>query len=45
MFQIQGQGYQLKLDDETYIFPEFERAPPEGYFTQDYVACVSGLIL
>lgn len=33
-----GRGYQLKLGDKIYSFPDFERAPPEGYFSQDYVA-------
>lgn len=28
------------IEDVTYEFPLFERAPPEGYMTQDYVAYV-----
>lgn len=32
-----GCGYCLDLEGKTYSFPTFERAPPEGYFSQDYV--------
>lgn len=32
-----GYGYRLNLEEKTYMFPMFERAPPEGYFMQDYV--------
>jgi hypothetical protein len=33
-----GCGYCLDLEGKTYSFPNFERAPPEGYLSQDYVA-------
>ena len=33
-----GCGYHLDLEGKTYSFPAFERAPPEGYLSQDYVA-------
>ncbi|KAF8233988.1 hypothetical protein L208DRAFT_1058591, partial [Tricholoma matsutake] len=34
----EGCGYCLDLEGKTYSFPTFERAPPEGYFSQYYVA-------
>lgn len=37
---ILGLGYQLEIAGKTYTFPFFERAPPEGYLSQDYVAYV-----
>jgi hypothetical protein len=33
-----GLGYQLDAGGKTYSFPMFERAPPEGYLSQDYEA-------
>jgi hypothetical protein len=33
-----GCGYRLELEGKAYTFPTFERAPPEGYLSQDYVA-------
>jgi hypothetical protein len=33
-----GYGYCLDLEGKEYSFPMFERAPPEGYLSQDYVA-------
>ncbi|KAF8219582.1 hypothetical protein L208DRAFT_1339092, partial [Tricholoma matsutake] len=36
----EGTGYQLEIDGKVYNFPSFEWAPPEGYFSQDYVVYV-----
>lgn len=33
-----GKGFCFTLGEKTYTFPYAERAPPEGYLTQDYVA-------
>ena len=35
-----GTGYRLEINGKTYQFPNVTRAPPEGYFSQDYVAYV-----
>jgi hypothetical protein len=32
-----GSGYQFTIGGKTYSFPLVERAPPEGYMSQDYV--------
>jgi hypothetical protein len=33
-----GDGYRLEINGEVFHFPSVSRAPPEGYFLQDYVA-------
>ncbi|KAK7045248.1 hypothetical protein R3P38DRAFT_3347404 [Favolaschia claudopus] len=33
-----GTGYRIILDGQTYLFPFFDRSPPEGYLTIDYSA-------
>jgi len=34
---ISGTGFQLSLGDKIYNFPLAVRAPPEAYFSRDYV--------
>ncbi|KAJ7160826.1 hypothetical protein C8R46DRAFT_1223165 [Mycena filopes] len=33
-----GAGFKFSIGGQEYDFPEFERAPPEGMFSQDYSA-------
>lgn len=38
MYNITGTGYKVELDGLSYNFPDFERAPSEGYLIQGYEA-------
>ncbi len=35
-----GTGFHIKINNDVYLFPTAERAPPEGYFYNGYEAYV-----
>ena len=35
-----GHGFHIKIDDEVFLFPTAERAPPEAYLSRGYEAYV-----
>ncbi|KAJ7913416.1 hypothetical protein B0H13DRAFT_1612584, partial [Mycena leptocephala] len=43
--QSAGTGFCLQLGGQKYLFPHYERAPPEAYLTRDYSAYVDQFII